>query len=177
MPAPPPFPGKAAFRGPCSPPGCQGAARGFTARWGEKEAREGAPHSLPSPGRCRRLPSLLRKRVTPRAPGQRPRGAAHGSHLQLGAHLPAWLRDQTGSKNSPAWPEPHAPLPTAGGEPRDPHPAAFGVASDPPLSRISSVDITSCIKNAPGLVSKGTASVLHPCPGGGQQRCKSRTPA
>lgn len=166
MPAPPPFPGKAAFHGPCSPAGCQGAAA--SSRGGSRgrgPSSPSSPPSLPSPGRCGLLPSLLRKRVTPRARGQRPRGAAHGSHLQLGAHLPAWLRDQTGNKNSPAWPEPHALLPAATGEPRHPRPAAFGVASDPPLS---SADITSCSKNAPGLGSKGAASVLHSCPGGGQ---------
>lgn len=134
MPAPPPFSGKAAFHGPCSPAGCQGAAA--SSREGSRgrgPSSPSSPPSLPSPGRCGRLPSLLRKRVTPRARGQRPRGAAHGSHLQLGAHLPAWLRDQTGNKNSPAWPEPHALLPAATGEPRHPRPAAFGVASDPPF--------------------------------------------
>lgn len=51
----------------------------------------------------------------------------------------------------------------------------FGVASDTPLSRISSVDITSYSKNAPGLGSKGTASVLYPCPGEGQPCHESQT--
>lgn len=43
---------------------------------------------------------LLRKHATPWAHGQC--GVTHGSHLQLGAHLPAWLQDWSRSKNSSA---------------------------------------------------------------------------
>lgn len=105
---PPPFPRKSAFNRPCSTLGCKSADWAFTVCRGEQAAWKGAsPHPL-HPWGLRALqsplPSLLRKHVTPRAPGQRPHGVTHGSHLQLGAHLPAWLRDQTRSKNSSAQP-------------------------------------------------------------------------
>lgn len=108
---PPPFPGKPASDGLCSAPVCEGAAQVFTVCQGEQAAWEGGPPSPPIPSHpwgCgvlqSPLPSLLRKHITPWAPGQQPHRVTHGSHLQLGAYLPAWLRDQTRSKNSSAQP-------------------------------------------------------------------------
>lgn len=100
--------GRAALRDAKVQPGLSQCGRG-SRRLGKGAPQSLLSHPIPShPQGCgvlqSPLPSLLRKHITPWAPGQQPHRVTHGSHLQLGAHLPAWLPDQTRSKNSSAQP-------------------------------------------------------------------------
>lgn len=153
LPVPPPFPGAAAFHAALQD---AGAHPGMSQRAGGRSSSSGRgpPHPLPSPGRCRRFPSLLRKRATPRAPGQ----GHEGLHMEV---ICSWERVcQRGCGTGPAVKITRATraAPAAAGEPPEPRPAAFEVAPDTPLSRVYSADITSCIRNAPGVGSEGQSA-------------------
>lgn len=169
MPAPPPrFPGqllsmaRAALQDAGAHPGDpQRAGKG------EKQLGQGPlipSHPLPSPGRCRRLPSLLRKRVTPRAPGQ----GHEGLHMEV---ICSWERIcQRGCGTGPGvkiartgpshacrsgcrWGAPRATSCFFWGGLRPPSEQGF---------------FCRCFKNAPGAASEGSS--LTALPRGGQPR-------